>query len=107
MRGDAIKFKQIINGKKYDTETAGFLIGGDNGLDPSQDSYAFKALFRKNNGDYFLYHKFNDFSDYNQFNGTTTKEFIEPFDNENAAKNHCLAFLSIDDYEKIFGEVAE
>lgn len=99
---------RIINGKKYDIETAECLIGADNGVDPSScDDYEYVALYRKSTGEYFLYKIIHNFSDYDMANGTTVQTYFEPFRSEDKAKKYCVENLSVEDYEKIFGEVAE
>ncbi len=45
---------EIINGKKYCTETAAKLAEGGNGLHHSNFRWCEEALYRKKNGEFFL-----------------------------------------------------
>ncbi|WP_448973263.1 hypothetical protein [Oribacterium sp.] len=86
--------KRIISGKKYDTETA--IMCGEF-LSPSfvSDCVEHTVLYRKTNGEYF-FHRYME-----QGHG-----FIEPI-TEVEAKKWSEHFLSVDEYENIFGEVSE
>ena len=46
--------KKIINGKKYDTETAKWLGDYWNGLGGNDFKKLFETLYQKKTGDYFL-----------------------------------------------------
>ena len=86
--------KSIINGKKYDTETA--TICGKFVVPALFTDYVEHiVLYRKTNGEYFFYHY-------------TKPEYsyIEPA-TEVKAKKWSEQFLSADEYESIFGEVSE
>jgi len=86
--------KKIIEGKKYDTETAELLFEYNNG--PEIDNYyELFCLYKKNTGEYFIYGK------------TGVDEYWRPLADELAAQEYCLSKLSVDAYEKIFGEVVE
>lgn len=86
--------KKIINGKKYDTETA--TMCGEF-LMPClfSDQVEHSVLYRKTNGEYFFHHYINP--EYGS---------IEPA-TEVKAMNWSEHFLSADEYESIFGEVSE
>ena len=47
--------KQIINGKKYDTETAERLACEDAGLPVNDFAYWCEELYRKKTGEFFLH----------------------------------------------------
>lgn len=72
--------KKIIDGKKYNTETAQKMGGHDNG-----------TLYRKKTGEFFLHGE---------------GEQIIP-QAEKEAEEWAKAHLKIDEYEAIFGEVGE
>lgn len=95
--------KKIINGRKYDTETAKEL-GYDNNigrdiLARTDFDYEESTLYRKKTGEYFIY----------RFGGARTPYpdgHISPCTEEEAkawSENH----LSVDDYEALWGEVEE
>lgn len=100
--------KKIINGRRYDTETAKAL-GYDDYLYPSDFGYWAETLYRKNTGEFFLYGTGGPASKYaesigmNQWSGGSK---IIPLSVE-AAQKWAEEHLSADEYEKIFGEVTE
>lgn len=89
-----MNMKAIINGKKYDTETAEKIYQERIGF------FGSDAVYRKKNGEFFLHHNppflflFGD------------KECIEPM-NAVELKKCAEAHFSADDYEKVFGPVKE
>lgn len=86
--------KKIIDGKKYDTETAELLAEYNNG--PEVDNYyELLCLYRKKTGEYFVYGQ------------TGPHEYWHPLADELEAQEYCLNKFSVDTYEKIFGEVSE
>lgn len=86
--------KSIINGKKYDTETA--TICGKFVVPALFTDYVEHiVLYRKTNSEYFFYRYMEP-----------EHGFIEPI-TEVKAKNWSEHFLSADEYESIFGEVSE
>ena len=100
--------KKIINGKKYDTETAVYICGYEYGS-MSDFSHIEEKLFRKKNGEFFLngyggpmtkYRK--SYSD-NSWGGS---EDIKPF-TEEEAKDFIADYGNVETYEKLFGEVEE
>ena len=100
--------KKVINGKLYNTETAK-LLGADSYSNPSDFNYWIESLFQKRTGEYFLYGQGGPMSRYAQTTGQNEwsgGEQIQPLTAENArrwAENH----LSANEYEAIFGEIAE
>ena len=98
----------IINGKKYDTETAKELAN-DSFLYPGDFRYWSETLYQKRNGEYFLHGEGGPLSQYARFVGMTARtngEKIIPFTIEEAmqwAEKH----LEGNEFEKIFGEVEE
>jgi len=45
--------KRIINGKRYDTETAECLVGWDNGLCKGDHNWYKEVVYRKKTGEFF------------------------------------------------------
>lgn len=86
--------KRIINGKKYDTETA-IMCGEFLMSSFVSDCVEHIVLYRKTNGEYFFYRYME-----------SEHGFIEPT-TEVKAKKWSEQFLSADEYESIFGEVSE
>lgn len=100
--------KKIINGKRYDTDTAKAV--GEAGYSHRGDfSYWAETLYRKNTGEYFLYGAGGPMSRYavttgqNEWSGG---EKIIPLNLENA-KAWAEEYLDGDEYEKLFGAVEE
>lgn len=101
--------KKIINGKKYDTETATFIC-----------SYVFsnrmdfhfyrKALYQKKTGEFFFYEEGGPMSCMARSYGNNSvggSDDITPNVSRDEALKFCQANMEVDDYEKMFGEVAE
>lgn len=101
--------KKIINGKKYNTETAKQLAESWNGLSPTDVRYEKEYLYKKKTGEFFLYGKGGAGSKYAESNGDNTwsgGEKIIPI-GEEKAKSWCENHLSVEEYEEIWGEVEE
>jgi len=83
--------KWIVNGKKYDTDTAFLRV-------EVRDRYGItcESLYQKTNGEYFLVEHYYCSGDYE----------IYPL-KESAAKNWGEEHLTVDRYESIFGKVKE
>lgn len=100
--------KKIINGKKYDTDTAKY-VAGDSSTYPANDfHYWDEELYRKKTGEYFLYGKGGPMTSYAESSGSgwTWGSDIIPYTESEArkwAERHC----TVDEYEEIFGEVEE
>jgi len=101
--------KKIINGKKYDTDTATFIC-----------SYVFsnrmdfhfyrKALYQKKTGEFFFYREGGPLScmakSYGNNNVGGSDEFIPNVSKDEAIK-FCEENMNVDDFEKKFGAVEE
>lgn len=100
--------KKIINGKRYDTETAKE-VACDSYLYPRDFHYWSETLYRKNTGEYFLHGEGGPMSRYaestgqNQWSGG---EKIIPLSIE-AAQAWAEEHLDANEYEEIFGTVEE
>ena len=100
--------KKIINGKRYDTDTAKKLAS-DWYSNRTDFYYWEETLYRKNTGEYFLHGEGGPASKYAQSVGQNSwsgGEKIIPLSVENArkwAEDH----LDGDEYEKIFGVIEE
>lgn len=100
--------KQIIKGKKYDTDTAE-LLGSDSHLWRNDIDYWKEELYRKKTGEFFLYGEGGARSKYgiqSSTNSWSGDEKIIPL-TEAEAKHWAENHLSVEEYEKIFGEVEE
>ena len=82
--------KKIINGKKYDTNTAGYLFETYRGVGN------WGELYRKNNGEFFVAH-------ITQWEGQS--DWIEPISEDEAKE--LIGNEDGDKYELYFGEVEE
>lgn len=100
--------KKIINGKRYDTNTAQ-KMGAFYHLDRRDFHYFWETLYRKTTGEYFLYGEGGPASKYAEtvgMNEWSGGEKIMPL-TVDAAKKWAEDHLDADEYEKIFGEVDE
>ena len=100
--------KKIIDGKRYDTETALFL-GEDWYSNPRDFEHWREKLYRKRNGEYFLYGVGGPASRYAvaaSGGGWDGGEKIRPLSGE-AAREWAEKHLSADQYEAIFGAVED
>ncbi len=101
--------KKIIDGKKYDTETAEFIERTGNEYAMSDFKYFSEALYLKKTGEFFLHGEGHAMTKYGKDFTDSTRGFGEqiiPLTIDEAmswAKKHC----ETDTYEKLFGEVAE
>lgn len=101
--------KKIINGKKYDTETAKYLASGSGGGSASDFSHYAEELYIKKTGEYFLYGHGGPASKYAKYcggNDWSGGSDITPL-TENGARIWCERHCNADKYEEIFGEVEE
>lgn len=100
--------KKVINGKMYNTETADLLATWDNGRWGNFDVLEEK-LFRKRNGEFFLYGYGGPKSVYAQPDGdrsvSSGHEIILLSDKE--AREWAEEHLNGDKYEEIFGIVED
>jgi hypothetical protein len=101
--------KKIINGKKYDTETATCVASWSANCSTTDFGYFSEQLFSKRTGEFFLYGHGGAMSKYSVSYGNGDwggGEKIIPLTYQAAqewAENH----LDGDEYEAIFGEVVE
>jgi hypothetical protein len=101
--------KRIIDGKKYDTETAYMVGQWENMCDVSNFHYYSESLYRKRTGEYFLYGEGGAMSKYAETIGQNEwqgGEKIIPLTYDNARK-WAEEHLGVDVYESEFGEVSE
>lgn len=101
--------KKIINGKKYDTDTATLLgeFYADGG--PSDFSYYEEEFYQKRTGEFFIYGKGGPRSPYAVAvgpRGWRGSEKIVPL-TDAEAMSWAEKNLDVEDYEDIFGEVEE
>lgn len=101
--------KTIIDSKKYDTETAVKVGYYDNNLSQSDFRWYVETLYRKRNGEFFLYGKGGGLSPYAHYFSDRTrcegKKIVPMSDTE--AKRWCEQHLSYDEYVELFGEPEE
>lgn len=100
--------KKVIDGKLYNTETAK-LLGEDSYSHPGDLAYWSEELYQKRTGEYFLYGWGGPMSRYAQTTGQNEwsgGEQIQPL-NVNKARQWAEKHLSADEFESIFGEIAE
>ncbi len=104
----AKNMKKIIDGKRYDTDTAKEM-GSDSFSNRRDFHYWMETLYRKNTGEFFLHGEGGPMSRYavttgqNEWSGG---EKIIPLTIE-SAKSWAEEHLDADQYEKIFGVVTE
>ena len=101
--------KKIINGKVYNTSTAERVCGRSNGRSTSDFGYCSEDLYRKRTGEFFLYGEGGPRSRYAVSCGNNDwgyGESIIPLTYD-AARKWADEHLASEDYEAIFGEVAE
>lgn len=100
--------KRIINGKRYDTETAEELASYSYS-NRGDFNYFRETLYRKRTGEFFIYGVGGPASKYAQAvdtNSWSGGERLMPVTYE-AAQKWAEQYLTGDEYEEIFGEVAE
>ncbi len=100
--------KTIIKNKLYDTETAKLLGDYSNGDYTTDFEYYCEELYRKKNGEFFLYGHGGCRSPYAEKSGNNIKsgEQIIPF-SDDEAKKWAEKHLDADTYIDIFGIVEE
>lgn len=100
--------KKIINGKKYDTETAALICEHDNGRIRT-DFYFYKEwLYKKKTGEFFIYKEGNAASCVAEMqNGFSVGgRRINPI-SEAEAMDFVEKYGTTEDYENLWGEVEE
>lgn len=101
--------KKIINGKKYDTETAKRVGCWSNNYNWGDFNWCAERLYKKKNGEFFLHGEGGAMSIYSRSFGQNEwrgGESIRPL-TESEAKLWAEKHLDGDEYESIFGEVEE
>lgn len=100
--------KKIINGKKYDTDTAKEIGYWNNGLLYSDFCYIEETLYKKKTGEFFLYGIGGVMTKYavNNGNNSMSGKAIIPL-TEDEAKKWAEDHLTVGEYEEVFGEVEE
>lgn len=100
--------KKIINGRKYDTETAKEVGYWSNGYPCSDFNHCEETLYLKKTGEYFLYGEGGALTEYARSvcGGSTGGSRIIPM-TEDGAKEWAMEHLECDEYEALFGEVEE
>lgn len=100
--------KKIIKNKVYDTNKAKRVGTWDNGHNTSDFGYCSEDLYRKKNGEFFLYGEGGPMSKYAERYGNDAGygERISPLSYE-AAQEWAEEHLDGDDYIAIFGEPEE
>ena len=104
---------KIINGKKYDTETAKLVAYADNGKSVGDCWYSCEELYKKKTGEYFLHVPcsgfvsdfFRDIQEDRHYNGLKSLEII-PLSIEKA-QEWMQEMMSASEYEAEFGTVEE
>ncbi|MCQ4774944.1 hypothetical protein NE634_14595 [Lacrimispora saccharolytica] len=100
--------KKIINGKKYDTETAR-VVGSWSYGNPGDFRYQVETLYCKKTGEYFLEGEGGPLTDYRTSVGTNSWTGgcqLIPYTLEEA-QQWAMQYMDGDDYEEEFGEVEE
>lgn len=101
--------KKIINGKRYDTETAEYIGSTSWGDGPSDFNHWSEELYRKRTGEFFIYgeggpnSKYSKSLSYNEWSGS---EELRPI-TEDEAKEWVEDYLDGDDYEKLWPVVED
>ena len=100
--------RMIINGRKYDTETADCIGSFDNGRSYTDFRHLSESLFRKKNGEFFLYGSGGPMTEYKEPVGNmwTSGETLIPL-SVDEAKAWAEEYCSVETYEEVFGEVEE
>lgn len=99
--------RTIINGRKYDTETAK-LICQNQYSNNNNDGYYVEKLYRKKTEEFFLYGCGGPTSKYSKQSGnfSNSGSMIIPF-SETEAAEFVEKHASVEIYEELFGEVSE
>ena len=100
--------KKIINGKRYDTETAQ-LIGSASYSNRTDFRFWSEELYRKKTGEFFLYGEGGPASKYSrqiEQNSWSGGKEITPLTREEA-QEWAEKYLDADEYEEVFGRIEE
>lgn len=96
--------KKIINGKRYDTETAEYIGSTSWGDGPSDFNHWSEELYRKRTGEFFLYGEGGANSKYREeisMNSWSGGEKIIPL-TDDEAREWAEEYLDAEEYEKLF-----
>jgi hypothetical protein len=99
---------KVIDGKKYNTESAKQLASWENMSDTRNFEYVYEALYRTKSGNYFLHGKGGGNSRYGEWHGNSggPGEAIITF-TESEAREWAGNHVDADKYEEIFGRIKE
>lgn len=101
--------KKIINGRSYDTETAREVASWGNAGGWNDFAHLEETLYQKKNGEFFLFGEGGPMTKYAVSTGQNTwsggSKIIPLF--YDSAREWAEEKLSADEYESIFGEIAE
>lgn len=104
--------KQVIKGKRYDTETAKYITeisSREQGIGPSDFRYWEETLYMKRTGEFFLFGEGGPMTKYRkpyENNGWQSGYKIVPLTLEEA-QEWAEQAMDADEYEAIFGPVEE
>lgn len=100
--------KKIINGRRYDTDTAQRIAEWDNGLPGGDLDYISESLYQKRTGEFFLHGDggARSWAAVPDYDAMAPGERIRPL-SEEEAREWCENRLDADDYEAIWGESEE
>lgn len=101
--------KKIIGGRVYNTDTAELVGEWANTYNTRDFNFCIENLYRKKTGEFFIHGRGGPMSKYAVSSGSNTmcgSEQIKPISFE-YAKRWAEEKLTADEYEKLFGEVAE
>ncbi len=101
--------KKIIEGRKYDTDTAELIASYGNGLSRSDESWYEEDLYRKKTGEYFLYGEGGAYSRHGEggfFGPRKASRGITAL-TDKEMQEWAVERLGVEEYESIFGEVSE
>lgn len=100
---------KIINGKRYDTDTAKEVASWENMYDAGNFNYCRETLYRKRTGEFFLHCEGGARSPYASFSEDGWAgwgEVLRPL-SYGAACSWAEKNMTGDEYEAVFGEVGE
>ena len=104
--------KQVIKGKRYDTDTAKYIAeisSREQGIGPSDFRYWSETLYMKRTGEFFLFGEGGPMSRYSEpyeTNGSQSGYKIIPLTFDQA-KQWAEKAMDADEYEGLFGPVEE
>ena len=99
--------KRVINGRKYDTETATLLASWNNGYDINDPNYVEEILYRMTTGEYFVYGRGGANSCYSKWHNGQWYGSNDIIPKSEPRARAWVEELANEDYKKIFGEESE